>query len=307
MTLMTDCSTQINGNNHFRTIVKSLLNRGFMVENHCCSLQFDLKEGINENCLRLTTVDPKTVHDLVCNGKFKCISLFDGQVYNVQVSAEKDSSLQLARVLAALGEHPHIVSYYSNWLDTSYHYIQTELCLEHLASSAFGEHLKITANYRMILEHVASALHYLHDFKNYAHNNVNSNTVFYTITNGSVIYKLGEFHHATRLLDKVNYATSTASDVTSLCSTVLWLIEANNGDIENISKDKELRLLCDYLLFITSAVNSAMAYPADIEGCIAMMSSVTIHTNALDIWRWCSSARQRQNLVSTVYNDAVDK
>lgn len=291
MTLMTPCSTQINGNNRFRSIIESLLTRGLIVENHCC-LQFDLGEGINKNRLKSTTYDQKIVHDLVCNGKFKCLSLFDGQIYNVKVSVEKDSSLQLARVLAALGEHPHIVSYYSNWFDTHYHYIQTELCQANLASSARDEYLKNAADYKIVLEHIASALHYLHNFKKYSHNYVNSNTIFYTITNGGVIYKLGEFQGATQLLDNVSCMTTTASDVTSLCSTVLLLIGANNGDIENISKDKELHSLYNYLLFITSAVDSATTYSADIGDFNAMMSSVTIPTNALDIWRWCCSARQ---------------
>lgn len=193
---------------------------------------------------------------------YKCVSLLEGCSYAVTVAPVDDGGLARAiRALAAVGPHPHVVAYFSGWIDTRFRYMQTELCTADLWSTAAA------GDCRTVLEHVACALHHLHDSVGYAHNSVDGHHIFRV---GNV-YKLGGFHNVTELKNaggpsdgRVHHA-ATLADVASLCETVSQLLRRDD--------DADLR---SYLSFIADDSGSDFG--------------------ALTVWRWCRSttAVQRQ-------------
>jgi len=262
------------------TIINSLSARGFVVNNHspcddgCGSLgQYDLhmsasadletKDMTREVGGALTSLSP------VC-GHFECLSVFEGIVYTVRVAAAGpagDNSIETAKVLATVGPHPHIVSYFCNWTDANYHYIQTEQCQASLSSL----HMNNVADCRTVLEHISCALHYLHDGKMYSHNRINRLNIYLALDGDCVVYKLGGFGAATKILED---RSAAVADVQSLCLMVSELIK----NVDGWSPDEEdLRL---YLSNIAGTVNPASA-------------------NALSVWRWCSGARHRPPLLQS--------
>lgn len=212
----------------------------------------------------------QTSLSLVC-GQFESLSVFEGITYTVHVAAAGsagDNLIETAKVLATVGPHPHIVSYFCNWMDACYHYMQTEQCQASLQSLPMNN----IADCRTVLEHISCALHYLHDGKMYAHNRVSRQNIYSALDGDHVVYKLGGFDAATKLLLD---GSAAVSDVQSLCLMVSDLIK--NG--EGWSADEEdLRL---YLLNMEETVNPAVV-------------------NALAVWRWCcSSAQQRPPLLQS--------
>lgn len=263
------------------TIIDSLSARGFVVNNpNPCDNgggsfgQYDLHMSASpdpettdmtrEVGGELTSLSP------VC-GQFECLSVFEGIVYTVRVAAvgpAGDNLIETAKVLATVGPHPHIVSYFCNWTDAKYHYIQTEQCQSSLSSLRMNS----VADCQTVLEHISCALHYLHDGKMYSHNCVNRQNIYLALDGDRVVYKLGGFEAATKILVDNSAA---AADVQSLCLMVLELIE--NGD--GWSADEEdLRL---YLSNMSGTVNPGAA-------------------NALSVWRWCCGTRHRPPLLQSL-------
>jgi len=211
----------------------------------------------------------QTSLSFVC-GQFECLSVFEGITYTVRVAAAGlagDNLNETAKVLATIGPHPHIVSYFCNWMDARYHYMQTEQCQASLASLPINN----IADCRTVLEHISCALHYLHDGKMYAHNRVSRPNIYSALDGDHVVYKLGGFDAATKLLKD---GSSASSDVQSLCLMVSELIK--NGDEQSIDEE-DLQL---YLSNMEETVNPAAL-------------------NALSIWRWCCGARHRPPLLQS--------
>lgn len=272
----------------YQTIINSLSARGFVINNHslyhnddglperaglCISVGTNLQmtDMRSESCGILTSLSPPPI----C-GQFECLSVFEGIVYSVHVTAnstEGDKSVKTAKVLATVGPHPHIVSYFCNWMDARYHYMQMEQCQTSLSSLRMNN----VADCRMVLEHISCALHYLHDGKMYAHNRVSRPNVYSVLDGDCVVFKLGGFDAATKLSADSN---ATAADVQSLCLMVLGLIK--DGDGWPADED-DLQL---YLSSMTGTVNPAVA-------------------NALSVWRWCCDARHRLPLLRTSLSDMV--
>lgn len=211
--------------------------------------------------------------------QFECLSVFEGIVYSVHVAAAGpigDKLVETAKVLAAIGPHPHIVSYYCHWTDACNHFMQMEHCPVSLSSVRMDN----IADCRTVLEHISCALHYLHNGKMYAHNHINRWNIYSAVDSDRVVYKLGGFDGATKLPVDLNTGdAATVADVQSLCSTVSGLIEDINCK-GHLYMDEDLRL---YLLSLAGKVNSATA-------------------NSLSVWRWCCSSRHqpRQTSVSTM-------
>lgn len=205
--------------------------------------------------------------------------MFEGIEYSVLVAnagPAADISANMAKVLAAVGPHPHIVSYFCNWSDARYHYLQMELCPASLSSVSLNN----VADCRIVLEHVSSALHYLHDGKMYAHNRVDRPNVFMATDGDRIVYKLGGFEAATKL--STDNSGAAAADVQSLCLMVSGLI-----------KDVDEEDLRQYLSSITETACSPVA------------------ANALSVWRWCCGARpqlRRSGSMSPImtYRDVDD-
>lgn len=264
----------------YMPIIDSLSARGFVVNNHSpCDdgdgsfgpYELHMSAGADLETTDMTREVGGVLTSLspVC-GQFECLSVFEGIVYTVRVAAvgpAGDNLVETAKVLATVGPHPHIVSYFCNWTDTHYHYIQTEQCLSSLSSLRMIN----VADCRTVLEHISCALHHLHDGKMYSHNRVNRPNIYLVLDGDRVVYKLGGFGAATKILVD---SSAAAADVQSLCCIVSELIE--NGD--GWSADEEdLRL---YLSNMAGTVNSGAA-------------------NALSVWRWCCDARHRPPLLQS--------
>lgn len=218
--------------------------------------------------------------------QFKCLSVFEGIEYSVLVAdagPTADVSAETAKVLAAVGPHPHIVSYFCNWSDARYHYVQMELCPASLSSVPVNN----VADCRTVLEHVSCALHYLHDGKMYAHNRVGRPNVFTATDGDRAVYKLGGFEAATKLSAEDSGAAAASADVQSLCLMVSGLIK-DVGD-QRFADDEDLR---QYLSSVTEMACSAAA------------------ANALSVWRWSCGARPqlRRSSMSAMmtYRDVDD-
>ncbi|XP_025196038.1 uncharacterized protein LOC112595155 [Melanaphis sacchari] len=264
--------------NPYQTIIDSLSARGFVVNDnysHC-------KNGSSPGQCLLAVLDPQTTGTesedsgiLTSSSssspppvfrQFTCLSVFEGISYSVRVAdagPAADESINTAKVLAIIGPHPYIVSYFCNWSDARYHYIQTELCQASLSSLR----MNCVADCQTVLEHVSCALHYLHDGKMYAHNRVTRPNVFTAMDGDRVVYKLGGFDGATKLT--TTDGSAGAADVQSLCLMVSELIK--DGDVRwSADEDDDLR---QYL----SSVTQQTGFPAS--------------ASALSVWRWCCSAR----------------
>ncbi len=66
---------------------------------------------------------------------YKCLNRTDGWVYAVKISkrkfkgkADREQKLKEVYAMAALGQNPHLVRYYSAWIEEEQLYIQTEFC-----------------------------------------------------------------------------------------------------------------------------------------------------------------------------------
>ncbi|KAE9533788.1 hypothetical protein AGLY_008867 [Aphis glycines] len=257
-----------------QTIIDSLSARGFVVNNHSPCKDKDRFPGQYghyipaESDPQTNTEDGERVPALLPSAcrQFKCLSVFEGIEYSVLVAdagPAADVSAETAKVLAAVGPHPHIVSYFCNWSDARYHYLQMELCPASLSSVPLNN----VADCRTVLEHVSCALHYLHDGKMYAHNRVDRPNVFTASDGDRVVYKLGGFEAATKLsANDSGTAAAASADVQSLCLMVSGLIK--DVDDQWFADEEDLR---QYLSSVTETACSA--------------------ANALSVWRWCCGAR----------------
>jgi len=257
--------------NPYQTIIDSLSARGFIVNKHSPCKDDDGFPGQYGHCMPvgsdLQTTDMEREGNTVLTSlpsicrQFKCLSVFEGIEYIVRVAdagpAANDSN-ETAKVLAAVGPHPYIVSYFCNWSDARYHYVQMEQCQASLSSLRINN----VADCRMVLEHISCALHYLHDGKMYAHNRVTRPNVFTVKDGDRVVYKLGGFDAATKL--SADSGAAAAADVQSLCLTVSELMK-DVGDRCSVDVD-DLR-----------------QYLSSVAG--------TVSANALSVWRWCCGTR----------------
>lgn len=307
--------------NQDQIILESLLSRGFIVQKHNLLGVRGEKEGDEYenhqlfNTILNTTADKekkekKNDNKFYVCGQFACLSLLEGIVYGIQVNSSivMEDSVSMTKVLAAVSSHPHIVSYFSNWTDGHFHYIQTELYCTNL--SILLDHnrgIGRVVDYWTVLEHVACALHYLHDEKKYTHNNVDRWNIYsMTDTHDRIVYKLGGFHGASKLLAEDGCLTiATNTDIKSLCSTVTWLIKESdyygNKDFDN----NDVQSLHSHMLYIIEKIDS-MTF-------IGNLPSENLDINAFNVWRWCCRTRnqqrhrQHQSLEALVYgNEATD-
>lgn len=283
---------------HFRTVVESLFARGFVVlKNHQSRDNGNEigEEAPDNAAVRGPPVDDDDDDDddydvsSVC-GQLECLSVMDGVVYGVRVADKRDAARARSVIaLAAAGAHPNIISYFSNWTDARYRYVQLEFCPESLSS--VSDLLECGVHFRDVLEHVACALHYLHRVKRYAHNRVNRWNIYRTNADGDhAVYKLGGFLEATRLRQPADDAAAFA-DVQSLCMTVLRLMSRREHGFD---ADEEFRELRSYLSSVTGSVDGSTVPPFGNVVDAAANPAPDGRVNALSVWRWCCSNRQRQ-------------
>lgn len=275
VTQTTIATYSLKDNDRLRTIFETLSARGFIVKNHEQWTGFgdtSLSAVVPGSVSRAEKDDDDDVLS-IC-GQFECLSVLEGVIYGVQAASKEDAvQARATGVLAAVGTHPNIVSYFSSWTDARFHYVQMELCPENLSSAS--DRFERVAEYRIVVEHVACALHYLHVAKKYVHNRVNRWNIYRTVMDGSNVYKLGGFSAATALQGSAAEDPAALADVRSLCTTVLRLMRYCNSDLDN----KDMHALHSYLSFVVG-------------------STTKVTVDALSVWRWCYEAREQQDIIN---------
>jgi serine/threonine protein kinase len=131
---------------------------------------------------------------------FKCRSRVDGWLYAVKQArrafrswADRQNTLKEVFALAALGSHPHIVRYYSAWVEENHLYIQTEYC----GGGSLADQLKKGRRFSekelcKILRQVCLGLRHIHS-KNLAHLDVKPENIYLDINStGKCQYKIGD-------------------------------------------------------------------------------------------------------------------
>lgn len=286
----------LQNNNCFQTVVESLSARGFVIINKhqqpVIQVSCEDKNGCRTTAKEVLQSPSRKVENndtvsTICE-QFECLSMLEGIVYNVQAASKENTLMaQSANVLAVVGPHPNIVSYFSNWTDARFHYVQMEFCPLNLSS--VSDHLVHASDFCIVLEHIAHALHYLHCVKKYAHNRVNRWNIYQKLEDGGarVVYKLGGFHSVTKL-EQPSDDVSTLADVRSLCSTVLRLMKYRNNELkDDIIKHK-------LLSYLSVAVKGHIKSNDINDG----IQEIDNRLDALNVWQWCCSVQECQRQYS---------
>ena len=144
---------------------------------------------------------------------YKCIKRLDGCTYavkrtNRQIRGDIDRNHVLKEVYALSSlcnaeETPHVVRYFSAWIEDGYLYIQNELCecnLEQLARTgkAFGE-----KEYLDLLRQVLLGVDHMH-MCNMVHLDIKPANIFVKKVQSDPIYKIGDLGLVT-LADTVSF------------------------------------------------------------------------------------------------------
>lgn len=168
----------------------------------------------------------------VGNGEFgsvyKCLHRLDGCVYAIKKSRKpmrgtQDEKTALNEVYAhaVLGQHPHVVRYYSAWAENDHMIIQNEFCNGGSLADAIernereGKHFS-EPELRRILLHVTEGLRYIHS-QNLVHMDIKPGNIFISTVPVSIlpdcsddgfdsgteapteelVYKIGDLGHVT--------------------------------------------------------------------------------------------------------------
>ncbi|KAM9375694.1 wee1-like protein kinase [Pholidichthys leucotaenia] len=155
---------------------------------------------------------------------FKCVKRLDGCIYAIKRSkkplagsVDEQNALREVYAHAVLGQHPHVVRYYSAWAEDDHMLIQNEYCNGGTLSDV------ITENYRRLgflselelkdlLLQVAQGLKYIHSMS-LVHMDIKPSNIFISRKSvascdecdegdeltTSVIYKIGDLGHVTRV------------------------------------------------------------------------------------------------------------
>ncbi|XP_018608140.1 wee1-like protein kinase 1-B [Scleropages formosus] len=208
---------------------------------------------------------------------FKCVKRLDGCIYAIKRSkkplagsVDEQNALREVYAHAVLGQHPHVVRYYSAWAEDDHMLIQNEYCnggtladviLENYRTMRFLSELEL----KELLLQVARGLKYIHSTL-LVHMDIKPSNIFISrkpvaITDefddddddgpsSSVVYKIGDLGHVTTvnnpqveegdsryLANEVlqeNYRDLTKADIFSLGLTVISASGAEpmpaNGD-----------------------------------------------------------------------------
>ncbi|KAK4012839.1 hypothetical protein OUZ56_025093 [Daphnia magna] len=183
----------------------------------------------------------KEFHEICLIGKgefgsvHKCLNRLDGCTYAVKKSLmpvagspNERSALNEVWAHAVLGQHPHVVRYYSAWAENGHMIIQNEFCnsgtLEELIRT--NQLNNVTVNepqLKSTLLQIAEGLHYIHS-KQLAHMDIKPGNIFICRENcddcsvhhdsddgfdeldddyGSVTYKIGDLGHVTSVVQPI--------------------------------------------------------------------------------------------------------
>ncbi|XP_030056856.1 wee1-like protein kinase isoform X2 [Microcaecilia unicolor] len=208
---------------------------------------------------------------------FKCVKRLDGCIYAIKRSkkplagsVDEQNALREVYAHAVLGQHPHVVRYYSAWAEDDHMLIQNEYCNGGSLADAISEnyrnmHYFSESELKDLLLQVARGLKYIHSMS-LVHMDIKPSNIFMSrmcipnsvveegddddCSSGKVIFKIGDLGHVTRvsspqveegdsrfLANEVlqeDYSNLPKSDIFALALTVVCAAGAEplptNGD-----------------------------------------------------------------------------
>lgn len=206
---------------------------------------------------------------------FKCVKRLDGCIYAIKRSkkplagsVDEQNALREVYAHAVLGQHPHVVRYYSAWAEDDHMLIQNEYCSGGTLSDVIAENYRRLTylselELKDLLLQVTRGLKYIHH-TSLVHMDIKPSNIFIshkTVSScdecdddegltTSVVYKIGDLGHVTRvnnpqveegdsryLANEVlqeDYSNLTKADIFALALTVVSASGAEplptNGD-----------------------------------------------------------------------------
>ncbi|XKL62594.1 hypothetical protein PGB90_002427 [Kerria lacca] len=155
--------------------------------------EFNDKSIVGTSLSELETsrfVEEFKVDSFIASGSFgsvyKCTNYLDGMEYAVKKSAHQVAGTNIEHLArkevfahAVLKSHPHIVTYYSSWIEDGCLFIQTEYCNNGSLETLINEEKKIftECGLRRLANHIAKGLKYIHSLR-LAHMDIKPSNIF---------------------------------------------------------------------------------------------------------------------------------